>query len=282
MRSIEFFSGNREVVRGVLFEPAAPRRHPGIIFAHGLLSSHEEFGEYPARFCDRGYLVLAIDFRGHGTSDGMRGLISEDRMIEDLTHALDFLASQPGLDHQRIALFGHSLGGGGVICTTARDARVRAVVAGATVGRLREELGTGELVLYRVMDGVNRMQKTVTHKSLYFPYRVTYEHIYSDPQARQAAAAKGFLQRSIPVDNLPFVLKQDAIKCAKNVHVPALIVLGEKDNVVQPKSVRAVYEALAGEKELYEVIGSGHSFATDCKCDEAFDHIAVWMDAHLR
>jgi pimeloyl-ACP methyl ester carboxylesterase len=74
MRSIEFFSGNREVVRGVLFEPTAPRRHPGIIFAHGLLSSHEEFGEYPARFCDRGYLVLAIDFRGHGASDGMRGL----------------------------------------------------------------------------------------------------------------------------------------------------------------------------------------------------------------
>lgn len=282
MQSIEFFSGDHELVRGVLFEPVAPPPHPGIIFAHGLLSNHEEFGDYPARFCDRGYLALAIDFRGHGASDGMRGYIYEERMIEDLTHALDFLEVQPGLDKKSIALFGHSLGGGGVICTTARDTRVSAVVAGATVGRLRDELGAGELLLYRVMDRVNYVQKTVTHKSLYVPYRVTYEHIFSDPVARQAAAAKGFLQKSIPVDNVPFLLKQDAIACAKKVHVPALIVQGEKDKVVQHSSVRTVYEALAGEKELYQVMGSGHSFATDCKCDEAFDHIAAWLDAHLR
>ncbi len=282
MREIQFQSGNTEIVRGVLFEPTAPRPYPAIIFAHGFLSSHEEFGDYPEKFCQRGYLVLAIDFRGHGASDGMRGLISEDRMVEDLKHALDFIEAQPGIDNKRIALFGHSLGGGAVLCTAARDARVSAVVAGATVGQLRAELSSGEFLQYRVVDRLNRIQKALTHKSLYVPYRVSYEHIFSDPQARAAAEAKGFLQKSLPADNIPLLLQQDAIACAQKIRVPALIVQGEKDAVVQHTSVRAVYDALAGEKELYVVEGSGHSFATDWKGAEAFEHIAAWMDRHMK
>ena len=91
MRNIEFKSGNNETVRGVLYEPTTPRPHPAIIFAHGLLSTHDEFGDYPMKFCARGYLVLAIDFRGHGASDGLRGLISSARNVQDLRHALDFI-----------------------------------------------------------------------------------------------------------------------------------------------------------------------------------------------
>jgi pimeloyl-ACP methyl ester carboxylesterase len=281
MRTIEFSSGNTEIVRGVLFEPTAPAPHPAIIFAHGFLSTHDEFGDYPEKFCQRGYLVLAIDFRGHGASDGMRGLISEDRMVEDLQHALDFIEAQPGIDNKRIALFGHSLGGGAVLCTTARDARVAAVVAGATVGRLRDELSPGEQMQYRLIDRLNRFQKAFTHKTFYVPYRVSYEHIFSDHAARAAAEAKGFLQKTLPADNIPLLLKQDAIRCAQKIRVPALIVQGEKDAVVQHASVRAVYETLTGERELFVVEGSGHSFATDWKGAHAFDHIAAWMGKHL-
>jgi dipeptidyl aminopeptidase/acylaminoacyl peptidase len=282
MRQVEFKSGNAETVRGVLFEPTAPRPHPAIIFAHGLLSTHQEFGDYPEKFCERGYLVLAIDFRGHGASDGMRGLVSEARLVEDLQHALDFIDAQPSIDNKRLALFGHSLGGGAVVCTTARDTRVSAIVAGATVGRLRDEIKPGEMRLYRVVDWLNRLQKNVTRKSMYVPYRVSYEHIFADPESRQVAEQKGFLQKTLPADDIPGLLTQDAIVCAKQVRVPALIVQGEKDAVVQHTSVRAVYDAIAGEKELYVIEGSGHSFATDWKGAEAFEHIAAWLDRNLK
>lgn len=282
MREIQFPSGNGETVRGVLFEPTAPQPHPAIIFAHGLLSTHQEFGDYPEKFCGRGYLALAIDFRGHGASDGMRGLISSDRMVEDLQHALDFIQSQPMLDHAHIALFGHSLGGDAVISTAALDTRASAVVAGATVGRLRDELGTFEFLTYRVVDVVNRSQKIFSHKSLYVPYRVTYKDIFSDEESQKQAQAKGFLQRSIPADNIPLLLHQDAILAAKKVHVPTLIVQGEHDRVVKHTSVHSVFDALAGEKELYEVKGSGHSVWADCKHSEAFEYIAAWMDRHLK
>jgi len=279
MRNIEFKSGNDETVRGVLYEPVTAHPHPAIIFAHGLLSTHDEFGDYPTKFCQRGYLVQAIDFRGHGASEGLRGLISSARNVEDLQHALDFIEAQPGIDNHRIALFGHSFGGDAVLCTAARDPRVRAVVAGATVGRLRDELRPGERAAYRVIGAVNRLQKAITRKSMYVPYRVTYADIFNDEECCKSAEAKGFLQRTLPADNIPLLLQQDAFACARNVRVPTLIVQGELDRVVQPASTRAVYDALTCEKEWYEVKGSGHSFATDSKGAEAFERIAAWLDA---
>jgi cephalosporin-C deacetylase-like acetyl esterase len=203
-------------------------------------------------------------------------------MVEDLQHALDLLEAQPGTDNKRIALFGHSLGGGGVICTAARDSRVAALVAGATVGRLRDEVGSGAQTQYRIIGALNNLQKGITRKSIYVPYPIGYKDIFADDQARQAAEAKGFLQRKLPADALSFLLHQDAIACARNVKVPALIVQGEFDQAVAHSSVQAVYDALAGEKELYLVKGSGHSVWTDCKSAEAFDHVAPWIDKHLK
>ncbi|MBI3536379.1 MAG: alpha/beta fold hydrolase [Chloroflexi bacterium] len=282
MQSIEFMSGDNETVRGVWFEPSGNRKSPAIVFAHGLASTYAEFGDYPQKFSARGYTVLAIDFRGHGSSDGMRGLISETRWVEDLRHAVDFVSAQKNVDAQRIALFGHSLGGGAVICAAARDARVRAVVAGATVGRIRDELGGGEYLTYRVVDAVNRLQKIVTRKSLYIPYRVTYKDIFFDDQARARAEKQGFLQRQIPIDNVPLLLKQDALSGAQNLRVPALIIQSEKDAVVKATSTRKVFDAIPSDKEYYLIQGSGHSFATDCKSAEVFEKIAAWLDAKIK
>lgn len=282
MQVIEFKSGNQETVRGWLFEPNTPRPHPAIIFAHGLLSTHAEFGDFPEKFCARGYLVLAIDFRGHGASEGQRGLMSTERNVEDLRHALDYVEANPGIDNSRIALIGHSFGGDAVICTAARDERVRIVIAGATVGRIREELGGAELTVYRIVDAVNRFQKRFTHKPLYLPYRVSYKDIFVDAECRQRAQAAGFLQKSVCADFIPVALAQDATLCAQNVGVPTMVVQGEQDAVVTHKSTRAVYEALPNpDKEWYEVKGSGHSVWTDWKGAEAFEHIAAWLDKHI-
>lgn len=282
MRIIEFQSGN-EIVRGVLHEPTAPRPHPAIIFAHGLLSTHQEYGDYPEKFCQRGYLTLAIDFRGHGASEGQRGLMSTERNVEDLRHAIDYLEANPGIDNNRIALIGHSYGGDAVLCTAARDERVRLVVAGATIGRIRDELKSGELTQYRVVDSLNRFQKRFTHKPLYIPYRVSYKDIFSDEDCRQRAQAANFLQKSVCADFIPIALAQDATLCAQSVRVPTLVVQGEKDAVVTHASTRATYDAIAcNDKEWYEVKGSGHSVWTDCQGAVVFEHVAAWIGKHFK
>ena len=281
MRIVEFKSGNQETVRAVLHEPNTPRPHPAIIFAHGLLSTHAEFGDYPERFCERGYLTLALDFRGHGASEGQRGLMSTDRNVEDLRHAIDYLEANPGIDNNRIALIGHSYGGDAVVCTAARDERVRAIVAGATVGRIRDELKSGELTQYRLVDAVNRFQKRFTHRPLYVPYRVTYKDIFADAECCARAQAAGFLQTTVCADFIPVAMAQDATLCAQNVGVPTLVIQGEKDAVVTHASTRATFDAVAcGDKEWHEVKGSGHSIWTDWKGEETFDFVAAWIEKH--
>jgi dipeptidyl aminopeptidase/acylaminoacyl peptidase len=198
-----------------------------------------------------------------------------------LRHALDFIETVPSVDKKRIALFGHSLGGSGVICTAAEDARVRAVVASATVCNVLDEVGRGEMLLYRFIDAINAMQKAITHKSVYVPYRVTYKDIFADAQARDKAAAKKFLQTSTPADNLRLFMKQDTQACAQQLRVPVLVARAELDRVVKLASARKVYDAIASEKEWYEIPGSGHSFATDCASTAAFEHIAAWLDKKL-
>lgn len=281
MRLVEFRSGENEIVRGVLFEPGAPPPHPALVLVHGFLSTHAEFGDYPEKFCQRGYLTLAIDLRGHGASDGMRGLISEERMVQDLQATIDFIQKIASLASHRIALFGHSLGGAGVICTATRDARVRAIIAAATVNNLLDEVSPIEMQIYRLLDALNRLQKSVTHKSIYVPYRVKYKDIFQDEQARQAAEAKGFLQPTTPVDNLRLLMKQNTTSCARRVRVPALVARAELDRVVKLASAQRVFDAIASDKEWYEIKGSGHSFQTDCRGADAFEHIAAWLDAHL-
>jgi pimeloyl-ACP methyl ester carboxylesterase len=282
MKKIEFNSGG-EMARGVLFEPTIPPPHPAIIFAHGLLSAYQEFGDYPQRFCERGYVTLAIDFRGHGASDGLRGLMSTERNVQDLRAAIDYLEAHTGIDQNRIVLVGHSYGGDAVLCTAARDGRVRAVVAGATVGRIQDELKSTELLMYRVIDVLNRFQKQFTHKPLYVPYRVSYKDIFNDAECRQRAEKAGFLQSTVCADFIPVALTQDATACAQNVGVPTMIVQGEKDAVVLHSSTRGVYQAVASsDKEWYEVKGSGHSVWTDSQGSVAFEHIAAWLDKHLK
>ncbi len=280
MRLIEFKSGG-DTLRGTLYEPNAPRPHPAIIFAHGLLSTRDEFGDYPQKFCERGYLALAFDFRGHGASEGTRGLVAEARLVEDLIHALDYIEANPGIDNNRIALFGHSLGGGAVLCATARDARVRAVIAGATVGRLRDELGTGELKVYRAVMAFNQWQKRFTRQAIYVPYRVTYKDIFNDPQARLRAQRQGFLQTAICADSIPHLLEQDAFACAEKIRVPTLIAQGERDRVVKPASTRQVFDTLTCEKEWYVVKAAGHSFATEPSGADACEFIAAWLDKNF-
>lgn len=282
MRVIEFQSG-KEIVRGVLHEPNTPRPHPALIFAHGLLSTHQEYGDYPERFCERGYLTLAIDFRGHGASEGQRGFMSTERNVEDLRHAIDYIEGNPGIDNNRIGLIGHSFGGDAVVCTAARDERVRIVVAGATVGRLRDELKPGELTLYRIIDVLNRFQKRFTQRPLYVPYRVTYKDIFANEECRERARSAGFLQTSVCTDFIPVAMTQDATLCAQNVHVPTLVVQGELDAVVTHASTRATFDAIAcKDKEWYEVKGSGHSVWTDCQGEAVFNHVAAWIEKHFK
>ncbi|HEX2442570.1 MAG TPA: prolyl oligopeptidase family serine peptidase [Vicinamibacterales bacterium] len=78
-------------------------------------------------FMDAGYVVLAISMRGWPPSGGRDdcGL----RQPDDVAAAVGWLASQPGVDPDRLAVVGFSQGGQVALLSAVRGARVRAIVA---------------------------------------------------------------------------------------------------------------------------------------------------------
>lgn len=111
---------------------------PGVVLCHGFRGIKEwALPDFAELFAARGYAALAIDYRGFGESEGQRGRLVPTEQVEDIRSALSFLAGQPGVDSERLTLYGTSFGGANVIAAAAVDERVRAVVCQVGIGNVR-------------------------------------------------------------------------------------------------------------------------------------------------
>jgi dienelactone hydrolase len=102
-----------------------------LVMAHGT-SGTKDLGlaAYAERFAAAGLAVLVFDYRHFGASGGHpRQLIHIRHQLEDYHAAIRFARGLPGVDPERIALWGTSLSGGHVLVVAATDARIAAVVA---------------------------------------------------------------------------------------------------------------------------------------------------------
>jgi hypothetical protein len=141
------------------FSPGDKR--PGIILGQGWAGTHYSIEKYAARFAGRGMVGMVIDYRGWGLSDGYPELARPKsldfpdcrncrdnnrftretlpvtikrtrllplKMVEDYRNAISFLQGEPGIDRDRIGVWGSSFAGGHSLVTAALDARVKAVV----------------------------------------------------------------------------------------------------------------------------------------------------------
>lgn len=124
------FPSDGDDCRAWLFMPAA-ERPPLAILGHGLGGTREYGLEpYAQRFADAGIAALVFTYRHFGDSGGQpRQLLDIERQLGDWASALAYARSLDGIDHDRIALWGTSFGGGHVIEAAARDGAVAAVVS---------------------------------------------------------------------------------------------------------------------------------------------------------
>jgi fermentation-respiration switch protein FrsA (DUF1100 family) len=99
--------------------------------SHGVTAVKEQhLAPFAERFANEGFAVLVFDYRCLGASDGEpRGQVIPHLQHEDLRAAITFAARLPGVDANRIALWGSSYSGGHAIFVGALDPRVKAVIA---------------------------------------------------------------------------------------------------------------------------------------------------------
>lgn len=121
----EFFSPES----GGPFE--GPAGHPVVVMAHGFGGTKDcGLAAFAQTFRDAGLAVLTFDYRGFGASDGHpRQQVSVARQMADYRCAITVAAQQPGVDPNRVVLWGVSMSGGHVLTVAADRTDVQAVIA---------------------------------------------------------------------------------------------------------------------------------------------------------
>ncbi|HQZ03773.1 MAG TPA: alpha/beta fold hydrolase [Thauera sp.] len=108
--------------------PAQGGPQPAVVVVHGWGGNAALMLPLARPLHEAGFAALFIDMRCHGASDD-DSFTSLPRFAEDAEHAFAWLAAQPGIDPQRIALLGHSVGAGAVLFAASRTPQVAAVVS---------------------------------------------------------------------------------------------------------------------------------------------------------
>ncbi|HEX6542418.1 MAG TPA: YqiA/YcfP family alpha/beta fold hydrolase [Ktedonobacterales bacterium] len=106
--------------------PAGMQRPPVVIMLPGLDSTKEEIQTTADYFLRRGMATLAVDGPGQGETEA---LLHIEPAYEHASQAImQWLTSRPNLDHDRVGVFGVSLGGYYSVRTAAFVPGIRAAV----------------------------------------------------------------------------------------------------------------------------------------------------------
>jgi dienelactone hydrolase len=131
----------------------ADDKFPVIIFCHGWGGVRSHLNRaYAPLFAKAGYVALTFDYRGWEDSDSrlvikgqmpkpdrngmvtvtaqaIRELVDPFDQTEDIINCITFISGEPGVDSNRIGLWGTSFGGGHVVYVAAHDKRVKCIVS---------------------------------------------------------------------------------------------------------------------------------------------------------
>lgn len=125
------FPSGEDSISAWLYRPAGDGPTPLLVMAHGLGAVRSmRLDAYAERFSAAGYACLVFDYRNFGDSGGRpRQVLDVGMQLADWAAAVDHARTLPGIDPDRIALWGTSFAGGHVIATAARLPGIAAAVA---------------------------------------------------------------------------------------------------------------------------------------------------------
>jgi len=209
---------------GVLYLARGGAPKPTALLLHGC-PGLEQNRDLAAALRDRGWNALVFHYRGCWGSGGRYDLRTIPR---DVAAAVDYLRSgeHPSVDHDRIAVVGHSLGGWAAVLAAAGDQRLRAAaVCGAVASLAAMELSAADV------------RREITRF-------VAAEPEDFERQRDEVAA------RPQPLDVAGSISPR-----------PLLVVHGSDDEWVPAAHGRALYERGGEPRRYVEIAGANHSFS---------------------
>ncbi|MEJ2125707.1 MAG: alpha/beta fold hydrolase [Alphaproteobacteria bacterium] len=207
-----------------------------------------------ATYRNNGYTVIAFDFtNSFNEADGTLAESTIETHLHDLEDGIAWASSQSWY-REPFALAGHSLGGFSALLYAENNPnKVLHLFPSAALinGPAREEsyarFAPEELAALQA--GQSVLQQSVKDG-------VTYE----------GSRAPEYFHS---------LFRYDALPQAGKLHMPVMLMVGEKDTVCLPKHQWQLFQALSGPKDLHIISDAEHCF--DSKLPEMAAHLDVWL-----
>lgn len=226
-----------------------PTRDDGasIIFIHGHVSNRSHYLSRAEIFAKYGYGMLFIEMRHNGTSDGdftTMGLLE----VRDVQAAFDFLIQQPNVNSERIALYGHSMGGATAIMAFRDIPQARVLISEAAYSSLADNIHA-------------RIVRDLPLPPLVFPQLVV--------------GFAGILTGEDLFDVRPI----DAIQELNGRSV--LLIHGTADGVVPFINGERLFAAAHEPKEFWVIDGANHGASFEVSAEEYEARIMPFLEKYL-
>ena len=230
---------------------AGPAGRPCVVMGHGFGGTRDTgLMGYAEAFADAGIDAFVFDYRGFGASQGTpRQDVSYRRQRQDYHAALAAARHLPGVDRDRVAVWGTSYAGGHVIAVAAQDRRVAAVIAmtPATDGlaalvQLTRYAGIGQLTR-TAGHGLRDLARAVTGRE---PHRIP---VVAQPGSVAIVSTSGAEEAYTAVAGPTWrneVCARTALEIglnrpttfARRLRCPILVQAGTNDRVAPPAAAR--------------------------------------------
>jgi uncharacterized protein len=222
LTGVTFDSDGHRLV-GVLYLARGEEPKPVALLLHGCPGLEKNL-DLAGRLREAGWNALVFHYRGCWGSAGRYDLRTIPR---DVTAAVDYLAGCPRVDHARIAVVGHSLGGWAALVSAAGEPRLGAVAVYGAAPRLAAGL----------LLSPDRVEKEFTRFLATTP---------EDFAAQQAEVAE----------------RLDGLEAAAAIWPrPLLVVHGTEDRWVPVAQARELRDRAGSSCRYVEVEGANHAFA---------------------
>jgi uncharacterized protein len=259
VKKVNFASNNQNMV-GNLYLPDDYQegdKLPGVVVTGAWTTVKEQMpATYAKEMADRGYAVLAFDFRNWGESGGKeRQLENPANKTQDIIAAANYLTTRPEIDSNRIAGLGICASAGYMADAAVQSEDIKAIALVAPWLHNRE-------IVDEVYGGAESVQSLIdTSRKAQAKYEDTGELslvpaasntdknavMYQAPYYTEAD--RGAIPEYVNEFNLASWegwLTFDAIKIADNLTKPVLIVHSQVAAI--PQGAKEFYNRLPGEK----------------------------------
>lgn len=233
MENIIFENSQGDKLSGILSNPK--NSDTVVILAHGFNShkNKDTYLTYEKLINSIGYASFRFDFYGHGESEGKFEDITVSEGIDDILSAISYLKKS---GYKKIGLLGSSFGGATSLLAAAKTKDLHALVLRSAVSDYeafeRKRRGPAEIKKWE-QDGFLEVWTEENPKKLNFSF-------FQD------------------------LKNHNGYTSGKNIHIPTLIMHGDKDTIVPVEQSTLLHKEIPQSKLLI-IRGAGHRYTDEKK-----------------